>query len=240
MNTVFRLLLLCALGLPIAFPARADSPVEPAACKTPGARRITIAHFQFSPTELQTFKDNHPQPHAVSARRGPARRATLAEAIAALRPPVAQQATPVPAPSARVAVVQQATPLPASSARVAVVATHAPLTVRAPIGATHTPVGPPHDLGGDATCGVVDFWLYAAVDAYLYCNAADKGNGQAYFEVTSPASFNAVDHHDQYANFEPGLEGSCYVCVPPPELKPLEPVTAPRGAVRTAQPATGP
>lgn len=210
MNTVFRLLLPLALGLSIVFPALADPPVAPATCKTPGARRITIAHFQFSPEDLKTFETEHPQPHAVNARRGPVRRATLGEAIAALLP-------------AR----QQAAHVPTSSARLSV-------------GATHAPIGPPRDLGGDATCGVVDFWLYAAVDAYSYCNAADKGNGQAYFQVTSPTSFNAVDHHAQYASYAQGLEGTCYVCVPPPRLKSVEPAAAPRDAVRTVQPATGP
>lgn len=209
MTTVFRLLLLFALGLPTVSPALADPPVAPAACKVPGARRITIANFQFSPADLKTFQAEHPQPHTVTGRRGPARRATLAQAIAALLPPVAQQATAVPTSSAR-------------------------LTV----GASHGPIGPPRDVGGNATCGVVDVWLYAALDAYSYCNAADKGNGQAYFEVTSPASFNAANHHEQYLDHEQGLQGTCYICVPPPRMKPAKSVAVPRDA-RTVQPATG-
>lgn len=211
MTIASRLLLLFALGLPIAFPALADPPVAPAACKTPGARRITIANFRFSPADLKTFETEHPQPHAVSARRGPARRATLAEAIAALLPRVSQQATAVPTSSAR-------------------------LTV----GASHGPIGPPRDPGGDATCGVVDFWLYAAVDAYSHCNAPDRGNGQAYFAVTSPASFNAVDHHDQYASYDEGLEGTCYICVPPGRTHVVGPAQRPPADLKVVEPATAP
>lgn len=209
MTTVFRLLLLCALGLPAAFPALADSPVAPAACKAPGALRRTIASFQFSAAELQAFKDNHPRPTSVTARQGMVRRATLSEAITALLP-AAQQAAQTATAAARLSV-----------------------------GASHGPIGPPRDPGGDATCGVVDFWLYAAVDAYSYCNAPERGNGQAYFKVTSPASFNAHDHHVQYANFEQGLEGTCYVCEAPHGVKSGDATAVPRKGVRAVQPATG-
>ena len=210
MNIVFRLLLLCALGLPIAFPARADAPVAPAACKTPGARRITIASFQFSPAELQAFKDAHPQPQSVTARQGRQRRATLSEAITALLP-----------------ATQQTARTPTAAARLAVVATQGP-------------IGPPRDPGGDATCGVVDYWLYAAVDAYAHCNAPDKGNGQAYFRVSSPASFNAADHHGAYANFGQGLEGTCYICMPPGRTDVVGPAQRPPADPKATEPATAP
>lgn len=205
MNTLFRLLLLCALGLPIAFPALADSPVEPSACKVPGARRITIGSFQFSAADLQTFQDEHPRPpQPVGARRAsPERRATLTEAIGALlHPSVRAQSTAL----ARVSANTTTHSLP------------------------HRP---------NATCGVVDVWLYAAVDAYSYCNAPDMGNGQAYFEVTSPATFNAADHHEQYRDYGTGLAGTCYVCAPP-EMAPLKSSKATPRNVQVVEPGPAP
>lgn len=221
MTAVFRLTLAFALTLASAAPALAHAPALPDACAVPGARQIVIGTFRFTATDLQTYQDNHTIPAEILTGRGcggGGASLTLAEVIGLLHGSAS--------PGGRSQETAASRAAPPAAARRGVV-------VSRPIG----PVRPggvldPPRAGGDATCGVVDFWLYAAVDAYDYCNGPAGGNGQAYFAVTRPASFNDADHHKAYGSYDEGLEGTCYVCQPPFKRNVVEPIALPKGDVR--------
>jgi hypothetical protein len=87
MSNSLRCLLGLALMLGVAVPALADPPIEPAACKAPGAKRVTIGRFQFTLQQFHAFKQARPfatHPPGMPAKARTAyRRATLAEMIAA-------------------------------------------------------------------------------------------------------------------------------------------------------------
>lgn len=221
MTAVFRLTLAFALTLASAAPALAHAPALPDACAVPGARQIVIGTFRFTATDLQTYQNHHPIPAEILTGRGcdgVGASLTLAEVIGLLHGAASPGGRSQEAAASRAA--------PPAAARRAVVVSRPVGPVR-PGGALEPP-----RAGGDATCGVVDFWLYAAVDAYDYCNGPAGGNGQAYFAVTRPASFNDADHHKAYASYDEGLEGTCYVCQPPLRRNVVEPIEVPKGDVR--------
>lgn len=84
----FRYLLSLALLLGIATPALADTPLEPASCKVPGARRIVVDRFRITVGELNAFKQTHRfatrPPGATAQARTADKRATLGDLIAVI------------------------------------------------------------------------------------------------------------------------------------------------------------
>lgn len=84
MVTPFRYMLSLALTLGIAAPALADPPLVPPACKLRGAKHVTVANFQFTKADLETYQTQNPI-QSTSKKRCPPRsdhrRATLAEVI---------------------------------------------------------------------------------------------------------------------------------------------------------------
>lgn len=98
----------------------------------------------------------------------------------------------------------------------------------------------PNDPGIVETCGVVDRWLFAAADAYTYCNAPSIGNGQAYFSVSSPNTFNEINHHAKFTSFAHGLKGTCYICVAPRRKDAIGTAQRPPADLKAAEPAEGP
>ena len=193
MRAPFRFMLSLALTLGIAVPAMADPPLIPPACKLKGAKRVTVAYFQFTKTDLETYQTQNPIVSASKKRCPPGsgrRRATLAEIVGSGRPAAgnAQRSGP---------------------------------------GAVNTV----------AWCGIVDNWLYAAKRAYEYCNSEALGNGNAYFVITSPTSFNDTDHHHDLTTYDSGLSGSCYVCTESRIVGPA--TTLPKEEIKLPTPARG-
>lgn len=84
-----RCLLGLALMLGVATPALADNPVEPAACKAPGAKRVLVGTFEVTRTGLSAYMEAHPFALHPPGIRGNARsaykRATLADLVAVTR-----------------------------------------------------------------------------------------------------------------------------------------------------------
>lgn len=188
----FRFMLSLALTLGIAAPAMADPPLVPPACKLRGAKRITIANFHFTKTDLETYRTQNVILPPMKKRCPPGsnrRRATLTD------------------------VLQPGNPSGGKTQR-------------------NTP-----DTNTVAWCGIVDNWLYAAKNAYEYCNKSTLGNGNAYFVVTAPSTFNDTDHHhDLYTTYDDGLTGSCYVCT---DVRSTGTATAPKDQIKLPTPAKG-
>ena len=95
-------------------------------------------------------------------------------------------------------------------------------------------------------CGIVDEWLYAALQAQQYCNSPSLGNGNAYFKVdASYSDFNNTDNHHLlykpnaslvHADSDIVLEGSCYVCT----VRSIGTATAiPQDQIKVRTPAKG-
>jgi hypothetical protein len=214
MNTVFRLPFWFILTLAAASPALAHSPTLPDACRVRGAQRVAIGSVQFSPAQLQSYEDDHRVGTTATSRRnchGGGKTITLAELIRMIqnaRPPKAG----TQGDTARTARIPGRAVAPEQPAASSV----APLD----------------------TCGVVDKWTYAAADADAYCNAPSRGNGNAYFVVTVPGAFNAIDHHSQYADYSQGLTITCYVCEAPTSgYVPERTMTPQKEDVPTTKPA---
>jgi hypothetical protein len=65
----------------------------------------------------------------------------------------------------------------------------------------------------DGRCGIVDRWKMAVYILQHHC-AAQTGNANAIFNVTSPTSFLGPSHHTAY-NYTGGVQGTCAICVVP-------------------------
>lgn len=214
MHTMFRMPVWFVLTLAAAAPALAHSPSVPDACRVRGAQRVAIGSIQFSPAQLQSYEDDHRVTTTATSRRnchGGGRSMTLAELIRMV------QNTRPPRSGTRDATVRNPTAQRTAAATdPAITASVAPLD----------------------TCGVVDRWTYAAANADAYCNAPSRGNGNAYFVVTAPGSFNATDHHAQYADYSQGLTVTCYVCeVPVSGDAAQRTMTLPKDELPTSKPA---
>ena len=66
------------------------------------------------------------------------------------------------------------------------------------------------------TCGIIDDWFWANDISTTYCGTSGLQRSQAPEEaipfVSSPRSFNALDHHDAYSFEQGSLDGQCVVC----------------------------
>lgn len=225
MFPLFRCSLALALTLGVAAPVFADPPLEPAACKVRGAKRVLVGRFQFTLEEFKAFKQGnlfatHP-PGATPNGRTAHKRATLADLVAAMEASRGNARRPSANGSE-----------------------DAPRTKIA--------CGPKHI---DAWCGIVDDWHYAALLARQMCNSPEIGNGEAYFKADAGyTAFNdSANHHALFeatpsvvaTNQNPNivddgnivLEGSCYVCT---SRRSVDSATAiPRGPVKAREPAKG-
>lgn len=68
----------------------------------------------------------------------------------------------------------------------------------------------------ERTCGIIDDWFWANEMSTSYCGTSGLQRTQAPEEaipfVSSPRSFNSVEHHEAYSFTQGSLEGQCVVC----------------------------